>query len=320
MRSFEDCRERIERANSHKEVFAKTWNSFLQDGPYESVVRVDDDGAGGIWVYSRYERLPVSLALDLGEFLYQLRATLDACIYQAAILESGKNPPPDEKALEFPICSTPEEFKNSGWKIRPLADKRRNIIEAVQPYNAPKLAPEDMVLNFNRTLSILNDWARKDRHRKIHLVGSRASDARPKLGLPDGVSVTSFIVAPGGGFLEDESQIVSFRLDGYVAGAKVQANPDLTIDIAALCRQRHPRAPDGRHGKGRAGCGWRVRRELLAWASSALLQILEARLATHAPGRHELWFTIANFAALGSTASIVESLVKVVHQFCQLCV
>jgi hypothetical protein len=46
MRSFEDCRERIERANSHKEVFAKTWNSFLEDGPYESVVLVDDDGKG----------------------------------------------------------------------------------------------------------------------------------------------------------------------------------------------------------------------------------------------------------------------------------
>jgi hypothetical protein len=65
----------------------------------------------------------VRLALDLGEFLYQLRAALDACIHQAAILESGKDPHPDEKALEFPICVSSEEFKNSGWKIRPLADK-----------------------------------------------------------------------------------------------------------------------------------------------------------------------------------------------------
>jgi hypothetical protein len=34
------------------------------------------------------------------------------------------------------------------------------------------------------------------------------------------------------GFLEDENEVASFRLIGYRPGMKVQANPDLIIDIA----------------------------------------------------------------------------------------
>jgi hypothetical protein len=115
--------------------------------------------------------------------------------------------------------------------MRPLTKKRRDIIESVQPYNAPALAEEYRVFNFNRTLAILNDWARKDRHRKLHIVGSWASNANPKVRLPDGVRLIS-LTARGDGFLEHESEIASFQLGGFVPGMKIEANPDVFVDVA----------------------------------------------------------------------------------------
>jgi len=228
---FEGCRQRIARAKAHREALAKIWNDIAATDFYNISVRVEDDGTGGIWLKPTYgPDFTHKAALQLGEMLYQLRATLDACVYEAAVVDTGKNPPPNERSLEFPIAATKAAFQNSASKIRPLAQKRRDIIESVQPYNIPKLAPEDLVFNFNRTFGILNDWARKDRHRKLHVVGSWASNARPKVRCPAGTSLDylNFIES---GFLETESQIAAFKVKGYAPHMRIEANPDLDLDM-----------------------------------------------------------------------------------------
>lgn len=228
---FEGCRQRIARAKDHREALAESWNSIASTDFYGVSVRVEEDGTGGIWVKPTYDPdFAPNSALQLGEMLYQLRASLDACVYEAAIIDSGKNPPPDERNLEFPIVATKAAFQKSIAKIRPLAQKRRDIIESVQPYNLPKLAPEDQVFNFNRTFGILNDWARKDRHRKLHVVGSWASNARPKVRCPAGTSI-SFLNVVESGFLETESQVAAFKVTGYTPHMRVEANPDLDLDM-----------------------------------------------------------------------------------------
>jgi len=231
MRPFEGCWQRIEWADAHRKTFAEAWNRFIEDDPYTSVVRMYHDGTGNMWVRPNYSSLDPIFSLHLGEILYQFRSALDGCVYDAAILESRKNPPPDEEYLAFPICASDKHFDNCTRNIEPLTKDRRDIIESVQPYNTPKLAPDLMVLNFNRTLGILHDWARKDRHRTLHVVGSWASNANPKLRFPEGASL-AYMTVHGSGFLEDEGQIASFKIDGYTTGMNVQGNPDLSIDIA----------------------------------------------------------------------------------------
>ena len=102
--------QRIERADAHRKTLAETWNSFIDDDPYSFSVRMEHDGTGRIWVRPNYPALPAIFSLELGELLYQLRAALDGCVYDAAILETRQNPPPDEQDLAFPICSSPESF------------------------------------------------------------------------------------------------------------------------------------------------------------------------------------------------------------------
>src|SRR6266571_3971800 len=110
---FVGCWQRIERAEAHRKAFAEAWNSFCDDVPYSPNLHIEDDGTGSISIIPRYDSLPVAFALDLGEFLYQLRAALDGAVYGAAIRESGQNPPPDEKRLEFPVCSSVDELTDA---------------------------------------------------------------------------------------------------------------------------------------------------------------------------------------------------------------
>jgi hypothetical protein len=105
------------------------------------------------------------------------------------------------------------------------------IIEAVQPYNAPELDPDLWVFNPQRSLGILNDWARKDRHRRLHVIGSVAFNASPKFRLPVGATL-GWVVVNESVFLENETEIASFQIGGYAPGMNVQANPDLCIDVS----------------------------------------------------------------------------------------
>jgi hypothetical protein len=88
-----------------------------------------------------------------------------------------------------------------------------------------------MVLNVNRSLGILNDLARKDRHRTLHVIGSWVSDLQPEFNLPDGVKIT-LLTRTMGGFLSDWSDVATFRLSGYSSQMVVQVNPHLTTLMA----------------------------------------------------------------------------------------
>lgn len=235
MAPFDNCWKRIERAEVHREAFSQAWNKVVENkNSYSPVVRLYSDGTWRIWIEPiHFSGFPPIASLELGEMLYQLRAALDASIYECAILESGKNPPPDENALEFPICRTQAEFNKAAWKIKPLKDERRRIIESVQPYNIDKLPPQTAVHDHSRNLWLIYDWSRKDRHRRLHFVGSWATISEPKITVPEGVSVTSMVVSDSC-FLEHESEIARFRLDGWFEGMTVEANfnPGISIDVA----------------------------------------------------------------------------------------
>lgn len=229
---FVGCRERIARAQMHREAFVREWNAFLDDDPYDANVKVEPDGTGSIWITSRYDPLPSIFALELGEMLYQLRAALDGAVYACAIRDTGKNPPPGDRKLEFPVCETPEQFKAVGYKIEALSSSRRTIIETVQPYNAPPdLKLEFAILSLHRALRILNQWARVDRHRSLHVVGSWVSRADPMLSVPPEVDVDFLGVTPDG-LLEGSHEVASFNLRGFKPGMRVKANPNLMIEVS----------------------------------------------------------------------------------------
>jgi hypothetical protein len=167
--------------------------------------------------------------------LYQLRSALDACIYQATIYATNQDPPPDEHKLEFPITFDVSEFPRlAKRRLMHLPQDMQDGIENVQPYNAPSLPPEKLVTNVNRLLGILNDLARKDRHRKLHVVGSWPIRLHPKFTFPIGSKVTlSSIDLMEPGILEEHSELATFQLKNFVMGMNITVNPYLVTNLGS---------------------------------------------------------------------------------------
>jgi hypothetical protein len=231
----------------HHREFGRIWNEFLTGGeavalddsrvvaaaamkhePYVPSVSVDPTGQGVIHVE------PVDfpgdeLALELGEFLYQLRAALDSLVYDTTIVVSGQDPPPNAEDLEFPIRASEAGFKNAASKIAPLADHHRVWIEEIQPYRAEH---ETEGMEFSaKALDAINDLARKDRHRGLRVVASWASNKNPQFDLPPGCSL-EWVNITKDGLLEHESELATFKIRNWAPGLEMQANPNFMIDVA----------------------------------------------------------------------------------------
>lgn len=231
-RPFDECWDRIERAKTHRDAGSAAWNAFVaEEDAYETSVEVDDNGTAGMWV-EQVKPIPPVIAFEIGEFLYHLRAVLDGCVYEAACLNSGKRPPPGEEILEFVFRDSPAQFQEARWRIAPLTEQQRDIIESVQPYKAPKdLEDRLLPFNYHRGLAMLNDWARKDRHRKLHVVASWASNISPQVRHPKGTTILDFKIPTERFVLKHKSEIATFRIGGWQSGMKVYANPNLTFEM-----------------------------------------------------------------------------------------
>lgn len=263
---FERPWRRLERAQAHRARFAEIWNGFLESDPYETVGHIDPNGEGVIRVDAK--PVPEELGVVLGELLYQLRAALDSCIYELAIIDSGQDPPPDAEKLEFPIRTDNRAgFDSVAWKLGPLTEKHRGWIETIQPYRMQARFPWKINFMF-WSLDWINDWARKDRHRGLHVVAPWAANKNPIVYLPPGVYLRAMLPTADG-LLEQESEVARFFLDGWEPGMDAEINANLSIDVA-LQEAPPPRSDDDTLDE-------RIR--LMIGAVSVIIESLEKQLA-----------------------------------------
>lgn len=218
---FEGCWARLDRAVEHRDQFGDEWAAFLEQHPYEVSVRVDDDGLGTVSI-TRHEPIPPRLPLLVGEFLYELRAALDNCLYEVAVLHSGQNPPPGESVLQFPIYNDPAGWTRNLYRLRHLSDEHREMLERIQPYNAQR---QDL-----NGLSLLNRLARSDRHRALHLIGAFLTEGGLLVEGPPGSSVTE-LHKPEVVVVDEAAEIASFRIRPWTPGQIVGLQPDLVLEV-----------------------------------------------------------------------------------------
>lgn len=167
---------------------------------------------------------PTEIGLLLGEWLYLLRSALDSCVYDVAIHDNGNaDPPPTPNALEFPLCASEEVWKRSQHRIKPLNEKHRDWVHSVQPYRSAR-SPESTLLYW------LNELARIDRHRTLHVMGSVVAEANPLVWAPDSTSILfedrSDLPMP----LVGRTELARFTVVPYNDGDQVTADPNCGID------------------------------------------------------------------------------------------
>jgi hypothetical protein len=230
MLPFETCWHRVARAEVHRQSLAKLWSSFDTNSSYVSSTEIDDDGTGKFFITPVKRDWLLPFSLEFGEFLYQLRGALDACVYDAAALKLGQNPPPDEQKWDFPVCPDPAEFANAVSRMKKLPGEIRALIEMVQPYNTFTVTFEGKECPLGQTLAVLNEWARIDRHRKLHLVGTALTSGNLRLILPPGMTL-EYCTYTEGTVLEDKNEIAQFKIANFARNSNAVVSANFTFQI-----------------------------------------------------------------------------------------
>jgi hypothetical protein len=162
--AFDGVWDRMRRAKAHREAASEAWSTWLTDyEPYGPWLDIDDDGNGTLSI-RQFSPPPSVLAIELGEWLYNLRAALDYTVYAVAIFDTKSDPPPNESVLQWPICESELSFRQNSYRIKPLSEKHRAWIEEAQPY-ASGSEPTHAAIYW------VNHLARIDRHRQLQVVG-----------------------------------------------------------------------------------------------------------------------------------------------------
>ena len=222
-RPFDAIWQRIERASAHRKRFGEKWDAHLHAHPYDTMVNVDSKGEGSVGIEQEIPP-PDGLDLLLGEFLYNLRAALDNCIYEVAVIDSGKDPPPHSEQIQYPIYATAEQFTANKYRLEALSDDHRRFIELDQPYHGWD-GPTD------HPFAMLNDLARRDRHRRLHLVGSYLLAAKPLFRVPPGHVIETFEVTEFGPFGR-YTEVLRFGVSPPLPTDQgVEVNPQATIAV-----------------------------------------------------------------------------------------
>ena len=172
---------RHDRARAKRREFGECWAKYISVHPWDIDVRNVDPSTLEILAVMR-EPAPVELALIFSEWLAALRAALDNALYALAAATSGQNPPPQAERVQYPVCSTPEEFKKQAKRLSMLPQHVIEALEKSQPYQSP-YGPESNLTYW------IHELARKDRHRSLHVGLGRVDEHRIRVAPPSGVTI-----------------------------------------------------------------------------------------------------------------------------------
>lgn len=230
MSLFEDSWKRIERSRVHAEAL---WKEVQRLFPKDGYTVVPEQESEGTWTLNAVFNTPTgdnSIALELGEFFYQLRAALDAAVWKAVWILDGSEPPTNATSLEFPIYLSQSKFDNAGIHKFSFPQELRDWLATVQPYSADK-SVGDPDLGLNVTLQALHDCARKDRHRRLHVFACVGEPVNFEfMSESSGCSVT-FVQPIRSDFLEGKNAFLRFGIAGDGPEFKMKLATDMKIDI-----------------------------------------------------------------------------------------
>ncbi|XVA03269.1 hypothetical protein ACQ86I_05815 [Prescottella equi] len=174
----EILRDRVDRAGELRAEIGHVWNEYLATKPRQlGAVPASDDS--WFFVIKTVQPMPTRLSTLFGEWLYELRSALDGLAYHLAVRDSGKNPPPAEPGIYFPIFTDAEKFdsRDHRGRMKALSDDTFRLLRHIQPFNA---APDHM----SNVLWWLNRLAMIDRHRRGHALAAHIVNIRVGLAEP----------------------------------------------------------------------------------------------------------------------------------------
>ncbi|WP_163573075.1 hypothetical protein [Fodinicola feengrottensis] len=176
---FAACWDRLDRADKHRYSLVEVWNEYIDTSPFDFTFEHQGDGVH-ILQACQSRPIPVAFALELGEWLYNLRACLDYTVWAACAHVTGRLPPPDEGILQFPAYDTPKAWNNNIHRLKHLDEPHRDMLLKMQPFNNTSGAS---------VIAVINELARIDRHRRLTISTTYLAEMEPVVSVPQGCEV-----------------------------------------------------------------------------------------------------------------------------------
>ena len=228
---------RLDRAAAHLSAFTAEVNSLFADDSPATVCRYDKDSgwfiASFVLADGTIETIKRNtLALELGEYAYQLRAALDGLIWDAITMTLGAEPSADANRVEFPVTDI-RNFKDCGFLKFPFPNELRTWLESLQR-NAAEKPEGDPDRGVSTALDDIHDLARFDRHRRLRIVAAVPTNL--KFGVNTG-DVLSRIVAreriDDCDLLSGQYDLFRFQLEAFDGAplGKLTLKTDVTFEI-----------------------------------------------------------------------------------------
>lgn len=209
---FDAAFAKLDHATLRRAEFAGIWADYVSRHPWEPRLRQGSPGRFEV-VLVVQDPAPAALSLVFSEWLAAIRGALDNGLYALAIALSGQDPPPGAGALQFPIATTPQEFRKQAKRLATLPPQIVDMFERAQPYQSPE-GPESNLLFW------VHQLARTDRHRTWHLGLGAVEKHRVRVGVPPGTEVTF-----------DETVNPYDFIDGELVIARFTTSPNVHIDV-----------------------------------------------------------------------------------------
>ncbi len=212
---------RLDRAAARRAEFADAWASYIESHPWDADLSPVASCTFEI-VVRTYEPAPSSMSLAFSDWLAALRAAVDNGLYAWVAAVTGQNPPPDASKLQFPIASTPKEFRDQAKRLANVPADIVARLEHAQPYHSA-YGPRSNLLYW------LHELARVDRHRRLHLGLGRVSRHRVAVAIPHGVTVVFDEDVQPNAAITGQVVIARFTTDVPVPPSLIQFNPAVEI-------------------------------------------------------------------------------------------
>lgn len=167
------------------------------------------------------EGIPDTLALELGDFLFNARACLDHLVYELALAYSGTMTDTESRLSKFPIhgkaAPSPKEVSNSIGKTHPDV---QDIILGLQPYHYGRHFEQHQLWK----LSELNNI---DKHRSLHPALLYA----PGWGIGSTADIELEITHSFVGLVEDGTDLMCGFIRPRYEGANTNIDIQFPLDI-----------------------------------------------------------------------------------------
>lgn len=170
---FSNCWFRWERANEHRMEMVSVWNAYIDQHPHD--VQLHHQGQGVYVVrITETEPFPSKFAGLFGEWINNLRASLDYIIWATSTYVSGRIPPPNSGTLQYPIYDDEATWKKNLYRIKNLPNHQQTQLKQMQPFAG------DLDKNY---LGLINRLGRIDRHRTLVSGSGYLTEFKPAFGI-----------------------------------------------------------------------------------------------------------------------------------------